>query len=63
MCSGTQRFLARYGNRWFITDLTVATSLGLILIQINPVNTDKWSMEQLIKSLKAAQLRKYYNSQ
>jgi len=63
MCSGTQHFLARYGNQWFITDLTVATPVGLIVIQINPVNTDKWSMEQMIKELKGEQLRKYYISQ
>ena len=31
----------RYGNQWFITDLTVASPVGLILIQINPVNTEK----------------------
>jgi hypothetical protein len=63
MCSDTQNVFARYGTRWLIRDLTVATPLFLILIQFNPVYKEKWSMEQLVEVLKGGQSRKFYNLQ
>jgi len=63
MCSGTQHFLALYGSPWFITDLTVAKPLGLILIQINPFNTDRQTeygaIDQRIKGSTTAQILQF----